>query len=77
MATGDIHMEAPSGVIDGVNATFTTSAPFDSSIINVWLNGVLVRRDNDDGFVVTGASTFDLNEVPVLGDTVHVRYEEA
>lgn len=70
-------MDAPTGVIDGVNVTFTTSAPFDPSIINVWLNGVLVRKVDDDGFVVTGASTFDLNEAPVLGDTVHVRYEEA
>lgn len=77
MATGDIHMEAPSGAINGVNVVFTTSVPFNPAVINVWLNGVLIRQGDDDGFVVSGADTFDLKEAPVVGDTVHVRFEEA
>ena len=77
MATGDIHMEAPTGAIDGVNSTFTTSVPFNPAVINVWWNGVLIRQADDDGFTVTGASTFDMTDTPRVGDTVHVRYEEA
>lgn len=77
MATGDIHMEAPTGAINGVNVTFTTAHPINSSVINVWLNGILIRQGDDDGFTVTGVNTFDLKEAPVTDDTVHVRYEEA
>ena len=77
MAIGDIHLEIPSGAIDGSNVTFKTSAPMNPLIVNVWLNGVLIRRNDDDGFTISGVDTFDMNEAPVIGDTIHVRYEEA
>lgn len=77
MAAGEIIFEEPSGVIDGVNVSFTTSVPFVPTTFAVWYNGALVRVSDEDGFVVTGLNSFNMKQSPVIGDTLHVRFREA
>ncbi len=69
-------IEVPSGAIDGVNKVFTTSQPYTPGEISVFLNGLLQRRDFDDGWIETnpGAGIVTLKEAPQTTDVVQVYY---
>lgn len=71
--------EVASGVIDGVNTTFTISAPYVPLSVNVFLNGQLKRRDFADGWTETNpaAGVITLAEPPIDGDVVQVFYVDA
>jgi hypothetical protein len=68
------RIEDAIGVIDGVNKDFTTSLDYTAGTLNVWVNGVLVRQQDDDGWNETGANSFSMKEAPRLGDTLRVFY---
>ena len=63
------RFEVPSGTIDGVNTTFTTSLPYQAGSLAVFINGLLMRADLLDGWVETAPTTgtFDLKEAPRVG----------
>lgn len=83
MATGDEHLEEAIGVIDGANQDFKTSLPYQADTLRVWVTGILVRRNDDDGWIESSPSTgdFQMKEPPRIvsspDDTLHVRYIEA
>jgi len=51
------RFEVPSGVIDGVNVTFTVSRPYRPGTTAVFLNGLLMERSLDDGWAETSPAT--------------------
>lgn len=65
-----------SGTIDGVNVDFTTPSAYHPGTLWVYLNGLLVQRDGDEGPVELGGNAFRLREAPFPGDTVHAYYQE-
>jgi hypothetical protein len=71
--------EVASGVIDGLNKTFTVSVAYSSNTTAVFLNGVLYRRDWDNGWVETNPAMgiVDLIEAPILGDVVQIFFTDA
>lgn len=75
--TGDEHLEAPAGAIDGANRVFDVSLPYQTGTVRLWVNGVLVRSLDDDGFDELGGTTIEAREAPFPGDTLTVRYLEA
>ena len=78
MATGDYHKEKVTGVINGVNKSFSTSANYVSGSLDLWWNGILTKSDDDlTGFTETGTNTFDTSNAPRTNDQLHVRYIEA
>lgn len=77
MATGDEHLERPTGAIDGVNVAFDVALPYLSDSVRLWRNGVLVRPGDDDGFDELGGTSIETREPPLPGDTLTVRYLEA
>ncbi len=76
MATDDEHKETPTGAIDGVNATYTTSVAYQSGTLFVWLNGQLLAASESE-WTETGASTFDMSAPPRIGDRLKCRFLEA
>jgi len=69
-------IEVPSGVIDGVNTLFITSEPYVAGQLYVFLNGLLQRRDYDDGWIETNPATgaVTLKEAPQTTDVLQVYY---
>ena len=64
---GQVRFEVPSGTIDGINTVYTVSVPYVRDSTAVWLNGILLRRDLDDGWVESNPNTGEitLNEPPL------------
>lgn len=76
MALGDEHLEEPPEPVDGTNVSFTTAFPYQPGTLFVWRGGQLIRSTDDDGFVETGAQTFETRIPWLTGDTLTVRYLE-
>ncbi len=69
------RIEQASGVIDGVNTTFTTSGAYVSTTLQVWRNGQLNRSsDPSEGWVENGSMQFTMNIPPLLGDVLQAGY---
>lgn len=64
------------GPIDGVNVDFTTPSAYFPGTLWVYVNGVLVERDGDEGAVELGGNAFRLREALFPGDTLHAYYQE-
>lgn len=66
----------PAGSIDGVNKDFTTPTPYVAGTSAAFLNGQLLMRTFDDGWIEVDPSIglVRLKEAPVVGDTVQVFY---
>jgi len=77
VATGDEHIEEPPEVPDGALRDFTTSLAYTATTLRVWLNGILVRAGDEDGWEETGPTSFRTREAPRPDDTIHVRFIEA
>lgn len=74
VAPGFVDSEAPSGAIDGINATFTLAdAPSPAGSLKLFRNGLLVEPTVDyslDGNTVTFLSA----SIPAAGDTLKASY---
>lgn len=66
----------PSGAINGANTLFTVGEAYTPGSVAVFLNGLLVRRDDDDGWTESNPSggEITLTEAPRTCDTVNVFY---
>ena len=62
------------GIIDGMNRDFQTSAPYVPGSTVVFLNGIALRKDWDNGWAEFGGSTIRMNEAPIDGDVVQVYF---
>lgn len=65
------------GIIDGVNVDYTTPSPYFPGSLWVYINGVLVQQDGDEGPIELGGNAFQLREALRTGDTLHVYYQES
>lgn len=77
MATNDVHIREAIGIINGINVDFTTPEDYISGTIHLIMNGVLIKRDDDDSIIETGSNSFRMKIPPVTNDVIHVRYKEA
>jgi hypothetical protein len=74
------HFEVPSGVIDGANLVFNVSQAYKPGTTAVFLNGLLLRADYDDGWTESDPATGEitLKEPPrvtkITPDVVQVFY---
>lgn len=71
-----VFNEVPSGVIDGVNDTFTTEAtPDPTYCCFLYLNGILLREGAGNDFVLSGNTiTFQAGMIPKAGDDLRASY---
>jgi hypothetical protein len=68
------RFEVPAGAIDGSNTVFTVSRAYSPGSTAVFINGILMERSLDDGWLETtpGDGVVTLKEAPRAFDTVHV-----
>jgi hypothetical protein len=83
MARGRSRKELAIGAVDGVNATFRTTWPYEPGTLKPFLNGWLLNTLSDNGFDETDPSSgiFDLKIPPRATpvdnpDVVYVLYTE-
>ncbi len=63
--------EIPAGGIDGVNRIFTTAFEFAADNLWVYLNGIRLQKEH---FTVLTSNSFELQDIPLIGDTIVVDY---
>ena len=73
-ATGQIkiYQEVPTGLLNGINATFTTLFNFVSGTLEIFLNGQLQKIVND--YQLIGNNTINLNTSPTAGENILINY---
>ena len=64
------------GVPDGVLDEFNTPSPYYSGTVFCYINGLLIRKSDDDGIIEQGGSLIKHKIPPRTGDTVHYYYQE-
>jgi hypothetical protein len=69
-----VENEVPSGVIDGMNATFSTSQVFRAGTTRLYLNGVRQRTGASFDYVESGSSNVVFSLAPKAGDTLLIDY---
>jgi hypothetical protein len=67
-------IESGVGPVNGVNKIFTVSALYLAGSSQVWLNGLLLRKDGTNGWAELGANKISMDEAPVPGDIIQVFY---
>jgi hypothetical protein len=68
------RIEVPSGVIDGSNRVFYTTAPYRPGTVRVFLNGQLKQGLLDDGWFELGTNKVRLKEAPRVEDVLQFYY---
>ena len=63
-----------SGVLDGINTIFSTSVPFDSSTLAIYVNGV--RQTVTTDYTLTGASQITFIIAPTSDSILIADYNE-
>ena len=67
-----VNDEIPSGQVNGVNALFTTTYPFKSNSLSIYLNGAKLTKTID--FVLNIPQQFTLTTAPLSTDDLRVSY---
>jgi hypothetical protein len=60
---------------DGVVQEFSTSRNFKPGTVSVWLNGMRLIQEYEDGFLEIGNRYIRLKEIPRPGDCLQAQYE--
>lgn len=60
---------------NGVRKSFYTSVPYKANSVSIWLNGVKLIKEWDDGFAELGGTEVLMSEPPLLGDSLQAEYE--
>lgn len=65
--------------IDGVNTVFTTTYPFNSGSIIVFVDGIRQRKGASYQFIVSSSSTitFNTDKQPLIGQDLVVSYRRS
>lgn len=66
------QFEIPGGSVNGTNRNFTTSVDYRPGTLQVWHNGLLLRKDITDGWVETGSNSFRMHIAPRVDDKLQV-----
>jgi hypothetical protein len=83
MASGDEHIEIPSGSVNGTNTVFYVSLPYVAGSVRIWVGGMLLQhQDTTEGIIESDPATGEIEfyTAPTGGsqpDVLHVRYIEA
>jgi hypothetical protein len=67
----DATLEEATGTIDGANVDFTTSVAYFPGTLFAYLNGQLLRQDDDDGPIEIGGVNVRMRKAPLTDDTLH------
>lgn len=62
------------GTIDGANKVFSTGVSYKPGSIVVFINGMLIRQPDDDGWTELGSNQIEMKEAPRFGDTLNASY---
>ena len=62
------------GVVDGVNKRFSSPVAYAPASLEVFINGLLLRRQDEDGWTVLTTTEFELKEAPRVGDLVRISF---
>ena len=60
---------------DGVEVKFYTSQSYRGNSVSVWLNGIKLIKEFDDGFDETGSNEVTMKETPLTGDSLQAEYQ--
>lgn len=69
-----IDNEIPTGVIDGVNLSYTTQYLFQPSTVKVYLNGLRLSVGVGNDYTIISNNTIVMNYAPLSGDTITLDY---
>ena len=67
--------EIPSGAVNGINATFTSSYTFIPESVECFVNGIQATKNID--YTTTGANTINFTYSPASGDLLRINYNKA
>lgn len=67
--------EAPTGTIDGINATFQALSDFVPGTVDVFVNGL--KQKPADEFTTSGLRTVQLVIAPTQGETILLNYSRS
>ena len=67
--------ETPPEVANGTNKLFTTTADYVKKSVRVWVNGLLNRKSDVDGWVELGLRKVQMKEAPETTDVIQIYYE--
>lgn len=75
MAYYDSRILELSGVVDGVNKTFTTPTTYVSGSIRIIVNGLSYEEDDDEyGWSEISGTTIEMDNAPLTGDIIQAFY---
>ena len=60
---------------DGASLDFFTSKSYRLNSVSVWINGIKLIPEWDDGFIELGGQTVRMKEPPLEFDSLQVEYE--
>ena len=71
--------EVPSGVIDGANAIFIlVNTPVSNNSVTIQLNGLKMKQGAGNDYTISGVTvTFEVGQIPQLGDNILADYTHA
>lgn len=67
------YNETPTGLVNGVNATYTSTFNFIPETVRVYLNGLIQRKPTD--YNTSGNDTILFTTSPETGDEIRIHYE--
>lgn len=67
-------IEQLTGSVNGTNVQFDTTYEYRPGSVRVFVNGVVNRQIDDDGWVEVGFKRIRLNEPPRVGEVVSAYY---
>lgn len=70
-----MKMQDAIGETNGLNDLFETTIPYIQGSLEVFLNGVLARRQDQDGWDEVPPKSFRMREVPQSQDRIRVVYK--
>ena len=72
-----VDNETPVGLINGANAFFESEFPYFPESLKVYVNGIRISEGVTEDYIITGNTTFTLNESPVIGDIILIDYSRS
>lgn len=70
-------LEPVIGAVNGSNRDFRTASQYVPGTLVVFLNGLALAADTDDGWIELGGNRFRMKTAPFAADAVQVYYRPA
>lgn len=74
-STSSVYNEVPSGLVNGINTTYTTSQDFTTNTTRVYLNGLRQKLVSGVDYTESGNSQIIFSVAPAINDIIIVDYE--